>query len=54
MMTLFELKGDARKYRDGKLGESAFRDALKRFAADYSTHAELDRLAELLAGNDRT
>ena len=48
MMTLFELQHEATRYRDGNSSLTAFRGVLRDFANDYSTHAELDRLAELL------
>ena len=48
MVTMFELERKADRYREGQVSETAFRNRLRDFADDYSTHAELDRLAELL------
>ena len=49
MTTFHELKNAARLYHNGRSSEVGFRQTLEEFARDYSTHAELDRLAAALA-----
>ena len=45
MVLLYELKRTGQKYLKHQVTEQQFRQLLRDFANDYSTHAELDRLA---------
>ena len=53
MMTLYELQRRAEDYLGSRTSEQSFREELKNFASDYSTHAELDRLATMLTRVDK-